>query len=274
MSTVLDAATPEQSEQVASAAPVRTHAPIPMSRLVSVELRKSLDTRSGFWLLMSVGILALIATVSVIIWAPDSALTFETFSSAIGIPMAVILPMIAILSVTSEWSQRTGLTTFTLVPDRGRVIGAKAIGALVIGVVSMFVALGVGALGNIVGTAIAGVETTWGVSVPEFSMIILANVIGMTIGFMLGVVMRSSAAAIVGYFVYSFVMPGLLELLAATQGWFADIRAWVDLNYSTTVLFETVPTAEQWANLATAGALWLLLPLSIGLTMVLRSEVK
>ena len=41
--------------------------------------------------------------------------------------MTIILPMIAILSVTSEWSQRSGLTTFTLVPHRGRVILAKAI---------------------------------------------------------------------------------------------------------------------------------------------------
>ncbi|RYE75886.1 MAG: ABC transporter permease, partial [Myxococcales bacterium] len=236
--------------------------------------RKMFDTRSGFWLLMSVGILALVATGSVIIWAPDSALTFETFSSAIGIPMAVILPMIAILSVTSEWSQRTGLTTFTLVPGRGRVIAAKAIGSLIVGVVSMFVALAVGALGNIVGTTIAGVDTTWGVSPTEFSLIILANVLGMTVGFMLGVLLRSSAAAIVGYFVFNFVLPGLFGMLAATQQWFRDLQPWVDFSYAQTTLFDVVPSAEQWANLATAGALWVLLPLTIGLAMVMRSEVK
>ena len=31
-----------------------------------------------------------------------------------------------ILAITGEWSQRSGLTTFTLVPHRGRVIAAKA----------------------------------------------------------------------------------------------------------------------------------------------------
>jgi hypothetical protein len=31
-------------------------------------------------------------------------------------PMSVILPIIAVLSVTAEWSQRSGLATFTLVP--------------------------------------------------------------------------------------------------------------------------------------------------------------
>ncbi|MCW2759631.1 MAG: transporter permease, partial [Nocardioidaceae bacterium] len=87
--------------------------PIPTSRIVGVELRKMFDTRSGFWLLASIGILAVLATAAVIAFAPDDELTYETFASAIGFPMAVVLPVIAILSVTSEWSQRTGLTTFT-----------------------------------------------------------------------------------------------------------------------------------------------------------------
>ena len=104
---------------------------IPFSRVVSVELRKMFDTRSGFWLLASIGITALIATGAVIAFAPDSELTFETFATAIGFPIAVILPMIAILSVTSEWSQRSGLTTFTLVPHRSRVVLAKAIATMI-----------------------------------------------------------------------------------------------------------------------------------------------
>jgi hypothetical protein len=100
---------------------------IPLARLTRVELRKMFDTRSGFWLMASLLITALLATAGVILWAPDSDLTYTTFVSAIRFPMAVILPLIAILSITSEWSQRSGLTTFTLVPHRSRVIGAKAI---------------------------------------------------------------------------------------------------------------------------------------------------
>ena len=84
--------------------------------MIGVELRKMFDTRSGFWLLASIGIASVLATGAVILFAPDDAQNYDTFASAIGFPMAVILPMIAILAVTSEWSQRTGLTTFTLVP--------------------------------------------------------------------------------------------------------------------------------------------------------------
>ena len=99
-------------------------APIPLSRVVRVELRKMFDTRSGFWLIASIGITGLIATIATIAFAPDADLTYYNFAKAIGYPITIILPMVALLSITSEWSQRSGLTTFTYVPSRGRVISA------------------------------------------------------------------------------------------------------------------------------------------------------
>ena len=222
----------------------------------------------------SIGILSLAATAAVIVFGSAADLTYESFAAAIGFPMAVVLPMIAVLSVTSEWSQRTGLATFTLVAHRGRVIAAKALCAIGVGVVSMLVAAGIGALGNVVGSALAGTETVWNISVGNLAQIVLANVLGMMIGFMLGVLLRSSAAAIVGYFVYSFVLTGLTELLAFNQQWFADIRGWVDFNYSQGSLFEGLVTTQQWAELGVSGLFWLVIPLAVGVRLVLRSEVK
>ncbi len=248
--------------------------PIPMSRIIGVELRKMFDTRSGFWLMVSIGVLSVLATGAVILFADDASLTYDSFAAAIGIPMTVILPVIAMLSITSEWSQRTGLATFTFVPSRSRVIGAKAAVAVGIGVVSMLVAAGIGALGNLLGSSLAGVPTVWDISVMQFSMIVLATVLNMMIGFMLGLLLRNSAAAIVAYFVYQFVLSTLTALLAATQEWYADIQPWVDFNFSQGNLFGAVPNAEQWAQLGVSGFFWLALPLAIGLRLVLRSEVK
>lgn len=248
--------------------------PIPTSRIIGVELRKMFDTRSGFWLLASIAIVSVLATAATIIFAPDDDLTYEAFASAVGFPIAVILPMIAILSVTSEWTQRSGLTTFTLVPHRGRVITAKAVAAVGMGVASMFVAAAIGALGNLVGTAITGTETVWDIGVQEFAQIVLANVLGLLIGFMLGVLIRSSAAAIVAYFVYSLLLPTISEFLAATQEWWSDNGPWLDFNYATTQLFSEQMTSEQWAQLATSSVVWFLVPLAVGVRIVLRSEVK
>ena len=70
---------------------------------------------------------AVVATGAVILFAPDDQIVYDNFGAAIGIPMTLLLPIMALLSVTSEWSQRSGLTTFTLVPNRGRVILAKLV---------------------------------------------------------------------------------------------------------------------------------------------------
>ncbi|MBA2954842.1 ABC transporter permease subunit [Nocardioides sp. MAH-18] len=252
-----------------------TPARIPMSRIIGVELRKSFDTRSGFWLLASVGILAVLATAATILFAPDDAITYDSFGAAIGIPMAIILPMIAILSVTSEWSQRTGLTSFTLVPHRGRIIRAKLTVALGVGIVSMLLAFGIGALGNLLGAAIVGVDPVWDIVGGDFAGLILFQILNMLIGFMLGVLFRNSAGAIVGYFVYGFVLGTITSVLAATQEWFEKAQPWVDFNYAQGALTDASSmTGENWAQLAVTGLFWLVIPLAIGLWSVLRSEVK
>jgi ABC-2 type transport system permease protein len=261
----------QQQRQIVRRVPV---SPVPLSRVVRVELRKMFNTRSGFWLMASIGIAALLATTAVILFADDRDLTYQTFGAAVGFPMAVILPMVAILSVTSEWSQRSGLTTFTLVPHRSRVILAKAISSVTVGVVSMLLAFAIGALGNLVGTAITGTPVVWDMSVTDCLCIVLGNVLGLLTGFMLGVLIRSSAGAIVAYFVYSFVLPGLLGVLAVSQDWFEKLRPWVDVNFAQGVLFNSAPTGAEWAHIGVTGLVWLVFPLAIGVRYVMRSEVK
>ena len=189
--------------------------------------------------------------------------------------MAVILPIIAILSVTGEWSQRTGLITFTLAPHRGQVIVAKAIAAVVVGVVSMILAFAIGALGNVVGSTINGVDMVWDVGVGDLLLIMLGNVLGLLIGFMLGVLIRNSAGAIVAYFVYSFVFPTIFGILAELVDWFKDLQPWIDFNFAQTPAVRRRPmSGEEWAQLAISSIIWLIIPLAFGIWAVLRSEVK
>jgi ABC-2 type transport system permease protein len=247
---------------------------IPLRRIVAVELRKSFDTRAGFWLLASIGIGALLATGLVIAFAPQEQFTYATFTLAIGYPMSVILPIIAVLSVTAEWTQRSGLTTFTLVPHRGRVVLAKGIGMLLVAVAAMVVAFPLGALGNVVGAAVHGTPTVWDQDLSDVLYFALANSLLTMVGFMLGVLIRASAGAIVAYFVYGFVAPTLLTFLAMSQEWFRHAQPWVDPNYSQDALFRGGFGAEQWAQLGLTSVVWLLLPLVVGVVSLLRSEVK
>jgi hypothetical protein len=243
-------------------------------RLVRVELRKMFDTRAGLWLCASIVLLSVVATGVVIAVAPDSAQTFATFASAVGAPVNIVLPMIAILAVTSEWSQRSGLGTFTMVPQRGRVLGAKAAAIALVGVVSMLVALGVGALGTVLGSAITGLPATWDVGLADVAAIVVANLVSMAVALALGMLTRSSAAGIVGYFVFAFALPPLSGTLAAFQGWWRDLQPWLDLRTAQTALFDGWPDAEGWLHLLVASLPWLVLPLALGAWLVSRSEVS
>ena len=270
----MTAATTTLDRPAVQVSPRTPPAPIPFTRLLKVELVKMFNTRAGFWLMVSIAAAAVIATASVILFAPDSAITYDNFGAAIGVPMTLLLPVMAILSVTSEYSQRSGLTTFTLVPHRGRVIRAKAIVAMALGAVSIGVALAIGALGNILGSTIAGVDTVWDIPASQIGYLVFANVLNLLIGFMLGVLIRNSPGAIVGFVVYSFVLPGLSVLLGNFQQWWVDLRPWLDFNWAQGELYDGHLTATEWAQLGTSGLIWLVVPLAVGLVTVMRSEVK
>ena len=249
-------------------------ASIPLGRVVRVELRKMFDTRSGFWMMASIVIIALATMIGVVLFAPDEDLTYYTFAKALGFPMTLVLPMIAVLSITGEWSQRTGLTTFTLVPHRGRVLWAKTVSSVIVGAVAMLFALAVGVVGNLVGTAIAGTDLVWDVSVPEILYIVLGSLLCLLTGTMLGMLFRSSAGALVAYFVVALVFPTIAGILSASEPRFVDIQPWVDANWARSFLFEGTPTAEQWAQIGVTTGAWLVLPALLGLRLVMRSEVK
>ena len=250
--------------------------PVPLMRITRVELRKMLDTRSGFWLLASIAITAVLVTGAVILWAPNDELTYSTFVSAIGTPMAVLLPLVAILSVTGEWSQRSGLTTFTLIPHRHRIITAKAISSVLVGAVSVLLAFAVGALGNLLNSAVTSATPVWDVSVTEFLYFLLGSVLGLLIGFMLGILIRASSGAIAAYFIYSFLLPTVFLVLANAQSWFKDLQPWIDVTFAqgTLFAFDGALTGEQWANIAVTGVIWMVVPLAVGLAFVTRAEVK
>lgn len=253
----------------------RERAGVPLTRLVAVELRKMFDTRSGFWLLASIGIVATLATLGAVLFVPDDDLAFSTFGAAVGFPMTVLLPIIAVLAITGEWTQRTGLTTFTLVPHRNRVIAAKILASLTVGVIAMLFALVVGALGNVIGAATAGTgEPVWDVSFVHGVEIIVGSLLCLLTGTMLGILLRSSSVALVAYFVYALLVPTVFAMLASSQTWFLSARPWIDLNLAESCLFEGTVAGEQWTQLVVAVCLWLVLPGLVGLRLVTRSEVK
>jgi ABC-2 type transport system permease protein len=273
-STATTGAVVTAAAQPTSRPSTRTPGRVPLARLVRVELRKSFDTRSGRWLLVSLGLAAVLTTGAIIAWAPTSELAYSQFTLAIGVPMTIILPIIAVLSVTSEWSQRSGLATFTLVPHRGRLVLAKALAAVLVTGPATAVAFAVGAVGNVIGTALADVPTVWDQSLVDVGYFAAGQTLLLLVGFVLGALIRNSSGAIVAYMLHGFVVPGLLAFLAFSQAWFADARPWVDAKYNQDALLRGQLAGDGWSHLAVTSLVWLVVPMMVAVVNVLRSEVK
>jgi hypothetical protein len=78
----------------------------------------------------------------------------------------------------------------------------------------------------------------------------------------------------VAYFIYQFLLPSLALLLASSQDWFHDLQPWVDFDYAQSPLLDGALTAQQWTQLGVTGLLWLVIPLTVGLALLMKAEVK
>jgi ABC-2 type transport system permease protein len=249
---------------------------VPFFRLVSVELRKMADTRAGRWLLISIAALTLLVLVIQmwVVLAQDLDVKFLDFLQGMNTPMGILLPVLGVMSVTSEWSQRTAMVTFTLEPSRIRVVAAKLVSILVISVGALVVGVILAAFANVLYGALSGNPVVWGSPVKYAAYYLLLYIFGMLTGFAFGALFLNSAAGIVVYFVYSFVFPGLFQLAASLMDWFARLQPWIDFNNDQNDLIDGTIHGVGWAHLAVSGLIWLVLPLAIGIWRIRRAEVK
>ena len=250
--------------------------PTPFLRLVRVELRRTWDTRAGLWLLISTAVLtaAVMVIQLAVVVVQDLQVSYNDFLTSTNFSIGLLLPVIGILLLTSEWSQRTAMVTFSLEPRRPLVIAAKFVVGIGLAIAAVVIALVLATICNALYGALADQPVVWDQSVQQTAYFVLLQVIGMLTGFAFAALLLNSPAAIVLYMVYSFVLPGLFGLGAALIGWFEELQPWIDFADAQTPLIDATMTGEDWAQFAVSGVIWLVLPLVIGVWRVLRAEVK
>jgi ABC-2 type transport system permease protein len=240
--------------------------PVPLLRLVLVEMRKMVDTRAGFWLLAIIVLLTAAATVLTAVFGPEDGTPMEILLLAAGGPQGLLLPVLGVLLVTSEWGQRAAMTTFVLVPRRERVVVAKILAALLIGLGVLVVTFAVAALATTLSGA--SVADAPGEMLGHFTLL---QVLGVMQGIAFGFLFLNSAAAIVSYFLLPVVSSIVFAVAEPLQG----VREWVDVGAGQAPLSEAgALTATEWAHLASTSVIWILLPLVLGAWRVLTAEVK
>ncbi|SDO58433.1 hypothetical protein SAMN04515671_1404 [Nakamurella panacisegetis] len=241
-------------------------APQRFSALTRVEIWKMISTRSGLGVLGAVLFIVLAGTT----WElfntatrPPSWQEYSGLLTAAGMAIA----MIGLLGMTAEWTQRTALTTFTLSPRRGRVLGAKFVASIALAAAATVAAelliLGGVAVGGLISGHTAD-YTGLGRGLTSFLIISMLQVT-MAAGF--GALSAQTAVAVAAYFVaptiYSAAGPALL---GSNSDWLDVFSAFDRLSSST-------PFGHA-AQSATSIAFWIVLPTVVGVVRSLKREVK
>jgi ABC-type transport system involved in multi-copper enzyme maturation permease subunit len=237
-----------------------------LGRLMLVELRKALDTRAGFWLQAAVGALTLLLVVLYCVFADaDERTLWDTLLLAVQ-PASILLSVLGVLLVTSEWSQRTAPITFVLVPRRTRVVAAKVYASVVLSLAAVLVCLPVSAIA----VAIApGSGDLWALPAGALGRVALSVILSMLTGLALGALLLSSAPAIVLSFVLPLVSGGVGSIPHVEP-----VAVWLDPLRSFAPLTERTMSGLEWAHLGTTLVVWLVLPLAVGIRRIVRGEVQ
>jgi len=247
----------------AATSPVRRP---PASRLVAVELRKTVDTRSGRWLLIAVLGLALLGVGWRLWHVSDGPITFSHWFGTAMEPVAMLLPVLGVLAMTSEWSQRTVLTTFSLVPQRGRVLTAKLLAALALATVTVLVVAVMSAAGALVGGLVDSSSVTWGNIPRELGGGLVGAVLFVLMGAGFGALLQNTPLALIAY----FVAPPLWYMVSIPLLGYEG-TVWLDVYGSIGQLSTLRPIEDVAPVLVSLGA-WILLPTALGVVRTLRRE--
>jgi ABC-type transport system involved in multi-copper enzyme maturation permease subunit len=243
---------------------------IPMSRLVRVELRKLVDTRAAAWLLVAIAAVT-VGVVTVYLLASDSAdLTFADFVNVTMLPQSLLLPVLGIMAVTSEWTQRTGLVTHTLEPRRNRVIMAKSAATGVLGVLAVGLALAAAALANVLASTLMEGNGSWSYGLAGLRDTVLLQALSLAQGLALGMLTMNTAAAIV----LSFVLPSGFMVVFSMVASLKSVAGWIDLATSQQPLVDHNISGVLWLHLLATTVGWIVLPWAAGMWRLLRREIK
>ena len=250
-----------------TAAPM-TLTPPPLARLALIELRKAVDTRAGRWLLVLIGLVAVAGAVITAVTGDAGERNLPHVLGDTSQLVAVLLPVLGILLVTSEWSQRTALTTFTLVPQRSRIIAAKVAAGVLLAAAAGVVYVAVTA--TVLVAADHGQAGLWQDASRAIGYAFIFQILNLLLGVGFGVLFRNTPVAIVVYFVVPTawsILTSAVSALTATGRWLDPSVAWNHLAGQGTM------TAATWAQAATTAAAWIALPALAGGWRVLHRPV-
>ena len=216
MTTTLTSFAPSSARPTARPA-VRERGASPAT-LVGLEIRKSLSTRSGKTLALASALLAPGIAAVIALTSDDELGSAAAPIGSLGLVTVLVLLSVGVLSTAGEWTHRTVQTTFLVVPQRGRVVAAKAVATALLGAV--LAAVATAATAGVLAVAPLG-DLSWDGVPRAIGVVVAAGAAFAVVGAGVGAAVGNSPAALTGLYltvlgvmpVLRLAQPGIAEKL-------------------------------------------------------------
>jgi ABC-2 type transport system permease protein len=240
--------------------------PIPFIRLLRAEWQKTTGTRAARWLLAGAAVITIGALLIPLLFPHDVTQSRASYLAWAGLGLTRLLPVVLMLAMTAEWSQRTAMITFTQEPRRGRVLTAKILTGQAISLAGAAFAF-LAAEAMVMTARAAGHDITTGWSWLQLAGFAVFVLLTGTIGIAFGALLQNTTAAIVTY----FALGGAFNLLMIPA--LQAAGRWVNTGQTYGWVL-----SGQWAGhggqIVASTLLWVALPLTLGLVRALRRDVR
>jgi ABC-2 type transport system permease protein len=240
--------------------------PLPFGRLLRVEWRKSVDTRAARWLLTAIALFTAGAAVVPLCLPTQLHQGWLGYLPLTAVVIAILLPLVSILTLTSEWGQRSVLVTFTQEPRRHRVVAAKVLSSLALALLGTAYATALCAAAMALSDTL-GRSVAWSVDGKYLVGFVLFVIVNSLMGMAFGALLLNTPAAVVMF----LVLPTLWTLLS--YGWLEQIGRWLDTAKTYRYILEAEWDGHTGPILVSL-AVWIALPMALGIGRTLRREIS
>lgn len=235
-------------------------------RLVGVELRKCVNSRGAFWFAMAIAAATFAMLLSTVFGGGEADQTVTKYFENGSILLGTLLPIVALLLVSTEWTQRSAMTTLAQQPRRRQLLLSKLAASMVVALIAIALCIAASfAVGLFAANDTAGAMALDRHIAGQSMLMIVFSVV---MGFGFGAAFLRSAPAIVGYLLF----PSTVLLIGTIEATKSAI-AWIDLGAASEPVTEKAMTTTEWKYFLVSSFVWMVVPLAVGWWRVLRDEV-
>lgn len=234
--------------------------------LVVVELRKVVFTRTSQIVLLCTVALGLLVSAGLMVVGGRETGRIDLSGPMVSLSLAVAIgaPLIGALIMTSDWQSREVMTLFLCEPRRKRVFAGKVAATVVLATSAVAAVIFLSVILALAAALALGLPIVYSNALPEIIPLLVGCLVGAISGAAIASAIMSTPLAIVAVITQTVLIDPLLSFGPLSWGAYVAPSS----------LSEYLDGDARPGPAIGAFAIWVLLPLAIGLWRTCRREIQ